>query len=84
MITQTHPDQLDQPIPGQKHEPLAFLSETLTKTQLRWGVIEKESFTIIETIIFCSSQMYSHSSPIIATWSMCLIHCIPWTNNANR
>ena len=40
-LTQTHPDQLGLPIP-------AFLSGSLTKTQLRWSVIEKETFPIIE------------------------------------
>jgi hypothetical protein len=64
MLNQNHPDQLDQ-----EQEPLAVLSGPFTKTQLRWSVIEKEAFPIIEanSVTFCSPQMdldsYRSSQP---------------------
>ena len=49
-LTQCPASDLSLPVVDQRHEALAFLSGSFSGSQLRWSVIEKEAFPIIESL----------------------------------
>jgi hypothetical protein len=60
LVTQIHEKQLDLPIEEQDHQPLAFLSGEVKGTQLRCTVLEKEGFTIVDTVTKVDYLLLSH------------------------
>jgi RNase H-like domain found in reverse transcriptase len=50
LVTQIEEEQLDLPMEGQNHEPLAFLTGEFKGAQQRWTVPEKEGFAIVDTV----------------------------------
>jgi RNase H-like domain found in reverse transcriptase len=51
LVTQIHEEQLDLPMEKQDHQSLAFLSVEFKGAQLRWTVLEKEDFAIVDKVI---------------------------------
>ena len=49
MITQVPFTDLAKPHVDQRHEPLGFLSDQFTGSQLGWSTLEKEAFAVMET-----------------------------------
>ncbi len=45
------PDQVEKAFEDQDHEPLMFLSGTFTGAALRWAIVEKEAYAIVETLV---------------------------------
>src|SRR5690349_959915 len=50
VLTQIPPEDCDLPLTEQRHELLACLSGTFRANSLRWAIIEKEGYPIIEGI----------------------------------
>lgn len=48
VVTQCEPDQLNQSVMKQSHEPLAFLSSAFRRHESRWSTYEKEGFAIYQ------------------------------------
>jgi hypothetical protein len=51
VVTQVHPSTLMKPVLDQQHEPLAFVSGAFQGSQLRWPIVKKEAFAILETCL---------------------------------
>jgi RNase H-like domain found in reverse transcriptase/Integrase zinc binding domain len=49
VVTQVPPEDLDNPLADQRHEPLAFISGAFKGASSRWPIVEKEAFAIVET-----------------------------------
>jgi hypothetical protein len=49
VVTQVHPEDLDNPLADQRHEPLAFISGAFKGASSRWPILKKEAFAIVET-----------------------------------
>ncbi|KAH9182886.1 hypothetical protein AeNC1_015138, partial [Aphanomyces euteiches] len=49
-ITQIPSEHLHRPLESQDHEPLMFLSGKFTGASTSWAIVEKEAFTIVETV----------------------------------
>ncbi|ETV90731.1 hypothetical protein H310_14520 [Aphanomyces invadans] len=50
VVTQIPRDQVDRKLDSQDHEPLMFLSGTLSGAAQRWAIVEKEAFSIVECL----------------------------------
>jgi hypothetical protein len=48
VATQVPPTDLDLPLEEQRHEPLAFLSGSFSNASLRWPIVEKEAYAVVE------------------------------------
>ena len=48
-MTQCSEEQLDLPVPDQRHEPLAFLVSQFRKAEKSWTTFEKEAYAIFQT-----------------------------------
>lgn len=51
VVTQVARDQLSVPVLDQSHEPLSFVSGAFHGSSVKWPVIEKEAFAILETCL---------------------------------
>jgi hypothetical protein len=60
LVTQIDEEQLDLPMEGQDHQPLAFLSGEFKGAQLRRTVPEKEGFAIVNTVTKVDYLLLSH------------------------
>jgi hypothetical protein len=49
-VTQIHSVDRGRPIEDQAHQPLMFLSGTVTGVAERWAIIEKEAFALVEKV----------------------------------
>lgn len=49
-ITQAPCDNLNLPVQDQRHEPLAFLSERLRGSELRWSTVGKKAYATMVTV----------------------------------
>ena len=53
VITQCEPGALSLPLGEQQHEPLIFLSGAFKGSSLKWPIIDKEAFAIVNTLDRC-------------------------------
>ena len=53
VITQCVPGTLELPFDEQVHQPLLFLSGAFKSSSLRWPIIDKEAFAIVNTLDRC-------------------------------
>jgi RNase H-like domain found in reverse transcriptase/Integrase zinc binding domain len=51
VITQVPLEQLKAPLEIQEHQPLMFLSGTISGAAQRWAIVEKEAYAIVETLV---------------------------------
>ena len=49
VVTQCDPTELEKDVSEQNHRPLAFLSSSFKKSELKWSTFEKEAFAIYQT-----------------------------------
>jgi len=49
VATQVQPGDLNLPFDEQRHQPLAFISGSFTGASLRWPIVEKEAYAVVES-----------------------------------
>ncbi|GMF48751.1 unnamed protein product [Phytophthora fragariaefolia] len=49
VVTQIPLDQVDRPLADEDHAPSMFLSGAFSGAAIRWAIIEKEAFALVET-----------------------------------
>jgi len=50
VLTQVPESEVKLPVEKQKHEPLSFLSGSFTGASANWSIVEKEAFSIVESM----------------------------------
>nr|CCA27769.1 AlNc14C671G12384 [Albugo laibachii Nc14] len=91
VVTQVSSHQMDRELEAQEHVPLLFLSGSLTDSALKWTILEKEAFSLVETLHIDPTSVATvvpkYMADKLQRWSILLmvyeyvIHDISGTSN---